>query len=73
MRVRLLFDYSNVNHTYLHRPMTKQGFIQYNKIQNFIQEIKTKVTKYLSKGNILRSTLYKGFPKIKDERVKSRI
>ena len=69
MRVSLLFHYSNFNHTYLHRPMAKQGFIQYNTIQYKT----TKVTKYLSKGNILRSTLYKRFPKIKDERVKSRI
>ena len=44
-----------------------------NTIQHFIQEMKTKVTKYLSKGDIQRLTLYKRFPKIKDEQVKSRI
>ena len=48
---------------------TRLHTIQYNTIQYKT----TKVTKYLSKGNILRSTLYKRFPKIKDERVKSRI
>ena len=52
---------------------TRLHTIQYNTTLIIIQEIKTKVTKYLSKGNILRSTLYKRFPKIKDERVKSRI
>ena len=44
-----------------------------NTIQHFIQEMKTKVTKYLSKGDIQRLTLYKRFPKIKDEQVKSRM
>ena len=52
---------------------TRLHTIQYNTTLIIIQEIKTKVTKYLSKGNILRSTLYKRFPKIKDEWVKSRI
>ena len=50
---------------------TRLHTIQYNTIQHFIQEIKTKVTKYLSQRNILRSTLYKRFPKIKDEWIKS--
>ena len=55
--------------------MMKQRMLQKitNTIQHFIQEMKTKVTKYLSKGDIQRLTLYKRFPKIKDEQVKSRI
>ena len=43
------------------------GIISKNTIQYVIQETKTKVTKYVSKGDIWRSTLYKRFPKIKKD------
>ena len=42
---------SPVNRAHMKRPLM-QTFIQYNTIQYLIQEIKTKATKYLSKGDI---------------------